>query len=407
MRKRLQCDLLGLVIGALDDHEQEDLADKCRREARLSRYVAWWQRRLQALDRYWKKEREYDPPVGLAERTIAFVFLDGSLRSTPKPELSAPSKSPVSSDSYSLPEDQRAFPSAGKYQSKAATCSVRFEGQSRRAALALRVDGSGGKTSLIPKYERAHTARQWNVVLSTGAVSEAYWWRAGIVVSACLAMLAVVPPAIYQSRLQAHDLQCQHLLCWLGKTGEHLGQLHRRPWGLASKLGAHSFTSILPVDLGSFDQLGTLTAVRSVYERPSGGWATLEGNSDLMLFVATRADSCWPWRPDSPGPNFFSGGVIFLTSPNAKNMWHFVGRGPCFYGPAYPQMYKLPRVSQEWFDWEGTGGKQLAGLATGQSFARSGNLRPEIEGLSRIRGCFACVAPEKVAACELGLAGVR
>ena len=71
MTDSVQEQLLGHLLGALDDSEQESVETQLQRDPRLRRELEEARRFLEPLE----QEREaFTPPPGLAEQTCRFIF---------------------------------------------------------------------------------------------------------------------------------------------------------------------------------------------------------------------------------------------------------------------------------------------------------------------------------------------
>lgn len=68
--------LLGHLLGALDDDEHESLDARLEHDQELCRDLAAWRRQLQPLE---SRRPEFDPPPGLAQRTCRLVAAYASL----------------------------------------------------------------------------------------------------------------------------------------------------------------------------------------------------------------------------------------------------------------------------------------------------------------------------------------
>ncbi|MCS7238404.1 MAG: hypothetical protein NZ899_09045 [Thermoguttaceae bacterium] len=234
MHKRLQLDLLGLVIGALEDHEQAEFAEKCRRDPRLRKKYSCWRQRLSFLA---SLEEDCDPPAGLAERTSAFVFSQ-VIGSTVVPAV-APTNYSEDNVDISGPCEHFAETSTSLHQQAlggpvvAAKCTTRGASTldlptKTRSAREGR-QGRGWSSHKKGKYW-VHLPSQESSFREgpplAGAFIQAAWWRILFVTVAVVVVLAVVPPAIYESRVQSATLKCQHFWCWLRGIGDHLAMLH-------------------------------------------------------------------------------------------------------------------------------------------------------------------------------------
>jgi len=72
--------LLGHLLGALDDDEQESVDSRLQYDARYRQELLQWRRRLARLDAL---RPEFEPPPGLAERTCRYAAAHGAPPATP------------------------------------------------------------------------------------------------------------------------------------------------------------------------------------------------------------------------------------------------------------------------------------------------------------------------------------
>ena len=70
MTEPMHQQLLGHLLGALDDDEQEWLEGQLQCDEEYRHHCLWWRRRLASLD---AALPEFEPPPGLAERTCRLV----------------------------------------------------------------------------------------------------------------------------------------------------------------------------------------------------------------------------------------------------------------------------------------------------------------------------------------------
>lgn len=158
--------LLGYLLGALDDAERDAMEEELQRDSQLRERLVVLRRRLEPLRQ--ARGEDDDPPVGLAKRTCEFVVAYAATHSE-QPSAALPPP-PVLSDTLSS-----AAPPVGLW-------------------------GAG---------------RQWSWPDFTVA--------AGII----LAALAIVFPAIQSSRFQAQLLTCQDHLRQLGQSLTEYSTRHR------------------------------------------------------------------------------------------------------------------------------------------------------------------------------------
>lgn len=94
MSDRVQRQLLGYLLGALEEPEQRQIADQLEKDPALRRKLARLQRSLQPLE---ESRREYAPPPGLADRTCRFVaqVAEHERRRRPASEVMAMSPAPA------------------------------------------------------------------------------------------------------------------------------------------------------------------------------------------------------------------------------------------------------------------------------------------------------------------------
>lgn len=248
MHKRHQLDLLGLVIGALEDHEQAEFADKCRKDARLCERYTRWRRRLQILTLLMD---DCDPPAGLAERTSAFVFsqLEGA--------------SPAGQGGRTAPSLGRSENGRGRAPAEVshriclrpvATASCCQSESADRLSRGLCLANTSPRRRSSARHlapSRAEStwrdaARQKSTLAGSGSLAGAFWHPAWMQVLAlaltAIIILSVVPPALYESRVQSESFKCQHLLCWLRGIGDHLALLHGRSLSACGGEGARPGT---------------------------------------------------------------------------------------------------------------------------------------------------------------------
>ncbi len=248
MCRRRQQDLLGLLIGALEDREQREIAEKCREDARLNRHLMRWRKRLKPLERF--AAAKADPPPGLAERTYQFVFSYAELLSL------GPAPDPVDRASGEPPEfshheagilnavaclevaDSGNLPFSSILGGKDSSAPF-FIGASNPEGSLFSDSGNSGKSGgkehdrsrATPRFGRkfrkefAPVADRISSVADTplaGVVSEAGWWRMILAVSILLLIGLAIPPAIYHSHVQAKSAYCRQLACSLQPAVEHL-----------------------------------------------------------------------------------------------------------------------------------------------------------------------------------------
>lgn len=253
MHKRHQLDLLGLVIGALEDHEQAEFADKCRKDARLCERYTRWRQRLQILTLLMD---DCDPPSGLAERTSAFVFsqLEGA---SPAGQGGRTAHSFVRSENgrgrapaeVSHRVCLRPVATASCCQSESADrlsrglCPANTSPRRRSSA-----------RHLAPSRAESNwrdAARQKSTLAGSGSLAGAFshpaWMQVLALALTAIIILSVVPPALYESRVQSESFRCQHLLCWLRGIGDHLALLHGR--SLSARGGESARSGTEPTQL--------------------------------------------------------------------------------------------------------------------------------------------------------------
>lgn len=95
MSDRVRQQLLGFLLGALEEPEQQQIAHQLEKDPALRRKLARLQRSLQPLE---ESRREYAPPPGLADRTCRFVAQVAEQerrRGRPAPEVAAMSPVPA------------------------------------------------------------------------------------------------------------------------------------------------------------------------------------------------------------------------------------------------------------------------------------------------------------------------
>ena len=78
--------LLGHLLGALDDEEQEWLDARLERDPRCREELTRWRRRLAPLAAL---RPDFEPPPGLAERTCRLVAAWGPVRAAAAPRGNA------------------------------------------------------------------------------------------------------------------------------------------------------------------------------------------------------------------------------------------------------------------------------------------------------------------------------
>jgi anti-sigma-K factor RskA len=256
MCKRRQQDLLGLLIGALEDREQREIAEKCRADARLNRHLTRWRKRLRPLERF--AATKVDPPPGLAERTFQIIFSQVELRAdqlvssvqvqeqesvkVPAPSgeqvgalaaVAALGVGPSAEFSFPVvPGDTVALqpvaiggnPPGQDTSATVAFVSSREEtgiGEIRALHLPEGRPASSGASASILRWSasRAETPL-------AGVISEAGWWR--MILAVCVVVLIglAIPPAIYHSHVQARSAYCRQVGWSLQPAIEHLLWLH-------------------------------------------------------------------------------------------------------------------------------------------------------------------------------------
>lgn len=156
--------LLGYLLGALDDGEQEAMEEDLQRDLQLREQLVMLRRRLEPLRQAYGEED--DPPAGLAQRTCAFVTAYAATHD--EPSVAVPAALLVES-----------------------------------APLAASPVGLWG------------TGRQWS------------WPDLTVVAGIVLAALAIVFPAIQSSRFQSRLLACQDNLRQLGQSLTEYSLRHR------------------------------------------------------------------------------------------------------------------------------------------------------------------------------------
>lgn len=82
MVDRTQSQLLGYLLGALEESEQDSVEDELDQNPKLMRDLALVRESLQPL---WLAEPDYDPPPGLAERTCRLIASQPTPRANPSP----------------------------------------------------------------------------------------------------------------------------------------------------------------------------------------------------------------------------------------------------------------------------------------------------------------------------------
>lgn len=80
--------IIGHLLGALDDDEQAYLDARLERDEPCCRRLAHWRRRLSPLE---MMRPDYEPPPGLAERTCRLVDAFGPPPPRPQPQRETPS----------------------------------------------------------------------------------------------------------------------------------------------------------------------------------------------------------------------------------------------------------------------------------------------------------------------------
>ena len=158
--------LLGYLLGALEDNEQAQIEKFLDGDADLRRELATLNRSLAPLD---AARREFSPPAGLASRTCAFVA-----------QAATATKAVEDAEGQSLLES-------------AVTAAVRAE-PAKHAAMMKPVDSPCGSASGV----------RWQDSLVA----------AGIMVAAC----GLLFPAILDSREHARIMQCQNNLHEIGTS---------------------------------------------------------------------------------------------------------------------------------------------------------------------------------------------
>jgi hypothetical protein len=252
MCRRRQQDLLGLLIGALEDREQREIAEKCREDARLNRHLMRWRKRLKPLELF--ASAKVDPPPGLAERTYQFIFSRIDLLSPgPAPDpvglpsgetsgycdhevgtfnavacLGVPNSANL--PFWSVPAGEGpsgpffipARDPQGRLSSESGSPG---KGGGKERDRSRPTPGSGRKfiRDLAPVAGRSSAAADTPLA---GVVSEAGWWRMILAVSILLLIGLAIPPAIYHSQVQAKSAYCRQMACSLQPAVEHLIWFH-------------------------------------------------------------------------------------------------------------------------------------------------------------------------------------
>lgn len=320
MCRQLRLDLLGLVVGALEDHEQAELAELCRKNPFVNERVGCLRRKLEALNRYF--DRDCDPPPGLVERTLARIFSDEGSVPAPSPSIAVPTfiTTPAAGGDRSAVSPSVAGPSEviGEECEVAAFVSVGHE--TRGSSLSTKKGRTtkrvhAGQVYAATRSKRRQPEKSPAVFLPAGVVSEAGWWRAVLLLSACLAALAIIPPALYQSRVNAAGFRCQHLLCWLTRTGEHIAELRKPHLASAEHPGDRPLTPLLVVDIPSFagEAIHTELMNRASVFEPRPG--THGVPAQTASFVVTPDGRCSVWGPGHMGTGKAGSGIVIMELP--------------------------------------------------------------------------------------------
>ncbi len=178
--------LLGYLLGALDDGEQEAMEEELQRDSQLREQLVILRRRLEPLRQAFGED--LDPPIGLAQRTCAFVT------------------------AYAATHDEPSVVVPPTLLVESAPSPVGFWG----------------------------TGRQWS------------WPDLTVVAGIVLAALAIVFPAIQSSRFQARLLTCQDHLRQLGQSLTEYSVRHRGLFPQVPQQGTLAAAGIYaPVLLGS------------------------------------------------------------------------------------------------------------------------------------------------------------
>lgn len=159
-------DLLGYLLGALDEEQHAEIERLLAEDPGARRRLASLRRALQPLD---DARCEYEPPQGLAERTCRFVLGQPGMTSS-------------------------------RYQAKAAALT----GTARRTA----------PTPIKP------------IDLSRSAESPFHWQDLVMAAGVIVAMSLLLFPAIHGSRVQARLLACQDNLRELGTAFTNYSEFH-------------------------------------------------------------------------------------------------------------------------------------------------------------------------------------
>ncbi|MBN2292095.1 MAG: DUF1559 domain-containing protein [Pirellulales bacterium] len=182
--------LLGYLLGALDDNEQADIENILNSDAELRRELAILNRSLAPLDAV---PREFTPPPGLAARTCAFVAASTKSTAVLPPEET---------------EDAQATP-----------------------LLAPAVAAAAATTP------DKHSAKMKPVDSACGGAGRVRWQdsivAAGIMVAAC----GLLFPAILDSREHARLMQCQSNLHHIGTSLAEYSDTHGGNFPLVPEKG--------------------------------------------------------------------------------------------------------------------------------------------------------------------------
>ena len=347
MCKRRQQDLLGLLIGALEDREQREIAEKCRKDARLSRHLMRWRKRLRPLERY--AAEKVDPPPGLAERTYELIFSHVEVFSPgpaadpvgqvsdESPEFCRPEAGILNAvaclgvaDSGNLPfssilggKDSSApfFVGAGNPQgSFFSDCgdSGKSGGKEQDRSRATPGFGRKFRREFAPVADRSSSVADTPLA---GVVSEAGWWRMILAVSILLLIGLAIPPAIYHSQVQAKSAYCRQMACSLQPAVEHLIWFHHIDQAQIES-GLDIFGHVLPAVtassdrflcdadnpaiVGSLDSTPVYRSVNTAGKVPPKQYLVLVGNSGngndrLWLLPVGREGGRFLSEPIRPG----------------------------------------------------------------------------------------------------------
>jgi len=100
MVDRTQAQLLGYLLGALEESEQESVENELDQNPKLMRDLTLLRESLQPL---WLAEPDYDPPAGLAQRTCRLVGAQPAPWANPSPADASKPSAPVAAPLEPLP----------------------------------------------------------------------------------------------------------------------------------------------------------------------------------------------------------------------------------------------------------------------------------------------------------------